>query len=380
MGPLQDVTVIELAGIGPSPLAAMMLADMGADVIRVERLKPAALDTLVEGRFAVHNRNRRSIALNLQRPEGVEVVLRLAKTADILMEPFRPGVAEKLGVGPEPCLAVNPRLVYARMTGWGQQGPLARAVGHDINYIAVTGALDAIGRRGQKPVAPLNLVGDMGGGGMLMAFGMLAALHEARRSGQGQVVDAAMVDGTALMLGSVSGLQAGGFWHDERGTNFIDGGAHFYDVYRTSDGKFVSIGSLEPQFYGQLLGKLGLDAAELPPQMDEASWPAMAARFEEIFLRKTRDEWCAILEGSDLCFAPVLTMAEAPEHPHAKARQAYVDVGGVVQPAPAPRYSRTPAAKPRPPARHGEHTDAVLDSLGYSPDRIASLRAAGVVA
>jgi alpha-methylacyl-CoA racemase len=380
MGPLHDVTLIELAGIGPSPLAAMMLADMGADVIRVERIKPVALDTLVEGKFAVHNRNRRSIALNLQKTEGAEVVRQLVKNADILMEPFRPGVAEKLNLGPEPCLALNPRLVYARMTGWGQHGPLARTVGHDINYIAVTGALDAIGRRGNKPVAPLNLVGDMGGGGMLMAFGMMAALHESRRSGHGQVVDAAMVDGTALMLGSISGLQAGGFWQEERGTNFIDSGAHFYDVYQTRDGKFVSIGALEPHFYANLLEKLKLDPLGLPQQMDQASWPAMAARFEEIFLRKTSDEWCAIMADSDTCFAPVLTMVEASEHAHAKARQAYVEVGGVVQPAPAPRYSRTPATKPRPPAKHGEHTNAVLETLGYSSDRITSLRAAGVVA
>jgi alpha-methylacyl-CoA racemase len=380
MGPLKGIKVVELAGIGPSPLGAMMLADMGADVIRVERLKPPALDALVDPKYAVHNRNRRSVALNLQSPEGVDIVMRLLDNADVLIEPYRPGVAEKLGIGPDVCLARNSRLIYARMTGWGQGGPLARSAGHDINYIALTGALNAIGRRGQKPVPPLNLVGDFGGGGMLMAFGIAAALVESKASGVGQVVDAAMVDGTALLLGSVSGLQAGGYWHPERGTNLVDGGAHFYDVYATKDGGLVSIGAIEPQFYAGLLNVLGVDAATLPAQMDESSWPAMKERFENIFLQKTRAQWCELMEGLDICFAPVLTIDEAPLHPHAVARGAWIDVNGSKQPAPAPRFSRTPAAFPRTPARHGEHTDEILSNIGLGSAERVALRERGVIA
>jgi alpha-methylacyl-CoA racemase len=289
-------------------------------------------------------------------------------------------VAERLGVGPDVCLTANPKLVYGRMTGWGQDGPLAKAAGHDINYIALTGALHAIGRAGEKPVPPLNLVGDFGGGGMLLAFGMVCGLLEAQRSGKGQVVDAAMVDGAALLFGGIFGLHATGFWRDERGVNLLDTGAACYDVYETSDGKYVSIGSLEPQFYALLLEKLGLDAATLPPQNDRTTWPGMKQRFEAIFKTKTREEWCRIMEGSDVCFAPVLSIAEAPKHPHATARQAYVDVDGVTQAAPAPRFSRTPPAVQSAAPARGAHTEQVLDEYGFGAAEIKDLRAAGVIA
>jgi alpha-methylacyl-CoA racemase len=380
MGPLAGLKIVELAGIGPGPMAGMMLGDMGADVIRIDRTKSTSMERFSEPKFAVHARSRRSVAVDLQKPEGAALVVTLAARADGLIEPFRPGVAERLGVGPDVCLKANPKLVYGRITGWGQDGPLARAAGHDINYIALTGALHAIGRAGEKPVPPLNLVGDFGGGGMLLAFGMVCGLLEAQRSGKGQVVDAAMVDGAALLFGGIFGLHATGFWTDERGVNLLDTGAACYDVYETSDGKYVSIGSLEPQFYALLLEKLGLDAADLPPQNDRKTWPEMKKRFEAIFKTKTREEWCRIMEGSDVCFAPVLSIAEAPEHPHATARQAYVDVDGVTQPAPAPRFSRTsPAAQSAAPAR-GAQTDQVLDEYGFGAGEIKDLRAAGVIA
>ena len=378
MGPLAGIRLIEIAGIGPGPMAAMMLGDLGADVIRVDRMRPAGPERFSDPRHAVHHRSRRSIAVDLRKPGAAEIVLRLAAGADGLMEPFRPGVAERLGIGPEPCLARNPRLVYGRMTGWGQQGPLAKAAGHDINYIALTGALHAIGPAGGKPVPPLNLVGDFGGGGMLLALGMVCGLLETARSGRGQVVDAAMVDGAALLFGAVFGMHAAGLWTDQRGTNMLDGGSHFYDTYETKDGRYVAIGSIEPQFYALLLEKTGLADAALPEQMDTDAWPVMKDRLSAIFRTRTCEEWCAIMEGSDVCFAPVLPVAEAPHHPHAVARDAYIDIEGVTQPAPAPRFSRTPPAA-RVAPRRGEHTDEVLGEVGFGTDEIAALRKSGTI-
>ena len=378
MGPLAGIRLIEIAGIGPGPMAAMMLGDLGADVIRVDRIRPSGPERFSDPRHAVHHRSRRSIAVDLQKPGAEEIVLRLAADADGLMEPFRPGVAERLGIGPEPCLARNPRLVYGRMTGWGQQGPLAKAAGHDINYIALTGVLHAIGPAGGKPVPPLNLVGDFGGGGMLLALGMVCGLLETARSGRGQVIDAAMVDGAALLFGAVFGMHAAGLWTDRRGANMLDGGAHFYETYETKDGRYVAIGSIEPQFYALLLEKTGLADAALPDQMDKDGWPAMKERLSAIFRTKTREEWCAIMEGSDICFAPVLSVAEAPHHPHALARDAYVNIEGMPQPAPAPRFSRTPPAA-RVAPRRGEHTDEVLAEAGFDTDEIATLRASETI-
>jgi alpha-methylacyl-CoA racemase len=377
MGPLGGIKLIEVAGIGPGPMAAMMLGDLGADVIRVDRVRPAGLELVREPRFQVHQRSRRSVAVDLQKPRGVEVVLRLAERADGLMEPFRPGVAERLGIGPDACRARNPRLVYGRMTGWGQEGPLAKAAGHDINYIALAGALHAIGTP-EAPVPPLNLVGDYGGGGMLLALGMVCGLMEAARSGQGQVVDAAMVDGTALLMGAAYGMHAAGLWSDRRGDNLLDGGAPFYGVFETLDGKHVAIGSLEPQFYRLLLEKTGLAGEALPDQHDRAGWPTLHARLAAIFRTRTREEWCAVMECTDICFAPVLSMTEAPHHAHAHARGAFVDIEGVPQPAPAPRFSRTPPEARVAPGR-GEHTDEVLAEAGFSGAEVAQLRDAAVV-
>ncbi len=377
-GPLKGLKLVEVAGIGPGPMAAMMLGDLGADIIRVDRVNPNTPARYADPKYNVHGRSRRSIAVDLQKPGGAEVVLRLADKADGLMEPFRPGVAERLGIGPELALKRNPKLVYGRMTGWGQEGPLAKAAGHDINYIALSGALHAIGPR-ERPVPPLNLVGDFGGGGMLLAFGMVCGLLEAMRSGKGQVVDAAMVDGTAALLGGAIGMAAAGIWDLNRESNFVDGGAHYYGTYETKDGKFVCIGSIEPQFYKLLLEKTGLAGAELPQQLDKSNWPHMKERFAGIFRTKTRDEWCAIMEGTDICFAPVLTMEEAPSHPHAKARNSYVDINGVMQPAAAPRFSRTPGEVRAAPER-GAHTDDVLGAHGFSADEIKSLRNDKIIA
>jgi alpha-methylacyl-CoA racemase len=381
MGPLSGLRLIEIAGIGPGPMAAMMLGDMGADIIRIDRTVSHVMDRLSDPKFAVHNRSRRSVSVDLQKPGGAEVVLRLADKADGLMEPFRPGVAERLGIGPDVCLKRNPKLVYGRMTGWGQDGPLAKAAGHDQNYIALSGALHAIGRKGEKPVPPLNLVGDFGGGGMLLAFGMACGLVESGRSGKGQVVDAAMVDGTGLLLGGIWGMAGAGLWDDtQREHNMLDGGAHFYDTYETKDGKYVSIGSIEPQFYALLLEKTGLKGQELPAQHDRAKWPEMKKKFTDIFKTKTRDEWCAIMEGTDICFAPVLTMNEAPHHHHAKARKGYVDVSGFMQPAPAPRFSRTPGSVKGPAPKRGVHTEEVLRDNGFSAGEIKELAGSGVIA
>ena len=377
MGPLAGIKVIELAGIGPGPFCAMLLADLGADIIRVDRIERAGRrspsgDVLVRG--------RRSIAVDLKSEGGVATVLRLIERADALLEGFRPGVTERLGLGPAGCLQRNPRLVYGRMTGWGQDGPLAQAAGHDLNYIALAGALHSFARRGERPVPPLNTVGDFGGGGMFLAVGVLAALLEARSSGRGQVVDAAMVDGAAYLMTMFYEWLAWGGWKDQPGTNILDTGAHFYDVYETSDGKYVSIGSIEPQFYAELLRLAGLEKEDLPAQSDRAEWPAMKERLAALFRTRTRDEWCRIMEGSDVCFAPVLSLREAPAHSHNVARKVFVEVEGALVPAPAPRFSRTPARIQRPSAVPGEHTDEVLGEWGFSPAEISHLRAARAIA
>lgn len=380
-GPLAGIRVIEIAGIGPGPFAAMLLSDMGAEVLRVDRAEAVRGGDPRDPPLDVLNRGRRSIGVNLKNPDGVETLLRLVESADALVEGFRPGVTERLGIGPDDCFSRNPRLVYGRMTGWGQFGPLAPAVGHDINYIALAGALDPIGRAGSAPVPPLNLVGDFGGGAMFLAFGVVCALLESKRSGEGQVVDAAMVDGAASLTAMFHGLSAMGLWKDERGTNLLDTGAHFYDVYETSDGKFVSIGSIEPHFYAELLRVTGLeDDPEFAAQYDRGRWPSLKSRLAEIFRAKTRDEWTSMLEGGDVCFAPVLSLTEAPAHPHLAARETFTEVGGVLQPAPAPRFSRTPGAISRPPAYPGQHTDEALADWGFSADEVSGLRAGGAIA
>jgi alpha-methylacyl-CoA racemase len=376
-GPLTGVRIVELGGIGPGPFCGMVLADLGAEVIRCER--PAAATHVVPADLL--QRGRRSLAVDLKHPDGVALVLDLVARADAVFEGFRPGVAERLGLGPDECLGRNPKLVYGRMTGWGQDGPLATVAGHDINYIALAGALHPIGRRGGAPVPPLNLVGDFGGGGMFLALGMVAALLEAERSGRGQVVDAAMVDGAAVLMTLFHSLRTAGYWSDERGTNLLDTGAHFYDVFECADGEYVSIGSLEPQFYAELLARLGLEHdEELRPQMDRDRWPAMKERLATIFLSRTRAEWTERFEGTDVCFAPVLSLAEAPHHAHLAQRGTFVEVDGVTQPAPAPRFSRTPGAIAGPPPAPGRDTDALLTELGVSADEAARLRDAGVVA
>ncbi|MDW3219174.1 MAG: CaiB/BaiF CoA-transferase family protein [Acidimicrobiales bacterium] len=380
MGPLAGVKIVEIAGIGPGPFCAMMLADMGAEVIRVDRAGSVrGGDPDVPPQDLI-NRGRRSIGVDLKSPDGVETVLRLVEQADGLIEGFRPGVAERLGIGPDDCLARNPRLAYGRMTGWGQDGPYANAAGHDINYIALAGALESMGRRGEAPVPPLNLVGDFGGGGMYLAFGLVCAILESRSSGQGQVVDAAMVDGAASLMTFFHGFRAMGIWNDERGTNMLDTGAHYYDVYECSDGAFVSIGSIEPQFYAELREKLGLDDPKWDAQMSRSDWPAFKDELAAVFRTKTRDEWCEIMEHTDICFAPVLSMAEAPEHPHNKARGTFTEVAGVVQPRPAPRFSRTDSAIQSPPPHAGQHTDDVLGAYGFTADELAALRESGAIA
>jgi alpha-methylacyl-CoA racemase len=380
MGPLDGVKILEIAGIGPGPFAAMMLADMGADIIRVDRAQSVMGGDPAAPPSDVLNRGRRSVGIDLKNPDGVATLLDLVESADALIEGFRPGVAERLGFGPDICLARNPKLVFGRMTGWGQTGPYAQAAGHDINYIALAGALEPLGRAGEKPTPPLNLVGDFGGGGMLLAFGVVCALLEAKSSGQGQVVDAAMVDGSAVLMTMFHAFSAMGIWEPERGTNLLDTGAHFYDVYETSDAKFVSIGSIEPQFYAELLRLTGLDAdATMPRQQDRTQWPALKERFAELFLTKSRDEWCEIMEHTDVCFAPVLSIAEAPQHPHNVERGTFVERNGVVQPAPAPRFSRTVAEIQRPPSFAGQHTDEVLADWGIDAARIAKLRETGAV-
>ena len=380
-GPLDGIRIIEIAGIGPGPFAAMLLADLGADVLRVDRAQAVAPDAAAADRphWDLLNRGRRSIGVDLKNPDGVATVLKLVEQADALIEGFRPGVAERLGIGPEDCWSRNPRLVYGRMTGWGQDGPYASAAGHDINYIALAGALHPIGRAGEAPVPPLNLVGDFGGGGMFLALGVLAALLEAQRSNQGQVVDAAMVDGAAVLTTMFHAFRHIGMWTEERGTNLLDTGAHFYDVYQCADGEYVSVGSIEPQFYAELRRLAGLEAPEWNAQMDKSQWPDLKAKLADVFKQKTRAEWCEIMEHTDVCFAPVLSLSEAPEHPHNKARQTFVDVAGVVQPAPAPRFSRTPGAIDSPPAQPGRHTDEALVDWGIPADEVAKLRETGAI-
>ncbi len=375
-GPLDGVVVAELAGLGPSPFAGMVLADLGARVIRIDRTVEAGL--FPPSPHDLLNRGRQSIAVDLKSPDGVEVVLGIVGQSNILIEGFRPGVVERLGVGPAPCLARNPALVYGRMTGWGQHGPLAPEAGHDIDYIALSGALHPIGPT-SDPIPPLNLVGDFGGGGMLLVVGVLAALIAARTSGAGQVVDAAMVDGSALLTTSHHGFIADGWWKTERESNLLDGAAPFYSVYRTADEGHVAVGALEPQFFAALLTGLGLDDSEVGPQLDRTGWPEMRRRFAAIFATHTRDEWAVRFAGTDACVAPVLSMSEAPHHPHNVARGTFVEVEGVVQPAPAPRFSATPPDPIRPPVLPGTDTDEILASLGYSEGEIGKLRASGAV-
>jgi alpha-methylacyl-CoA racemase len=378
-GPLAGLKILEIAGIGPGPFCAMMLADMGADVVRVDRADRVMGGDPAAPPADVLNRGRRSIGVDLKSADGIATVLSLIEQADGLIEGFRPGVMERLGLGPDVALAHNPRLVYGRMTGWGQEGPYAPTAGHDINYIALAGALEPIGRAGEAPVPPLNFVGDFGGGGMLLAYGMACGMLSAARTGEGQVVDAAMVDGAAVITTMFHAFRAMGIWQDERGTNMLDTGAHYYDVYETADGKYVSIGSIEPQFYAELLKHTGLEGEDLPFQQDRSQWPDLKVRLAGIFKTKTRDEWCQIMEGTDVCFAPVLSLGEAPQHPHNVQRKTFVDYEGVVQPSPAPRFSKTVEGIQRPPAHAGQHTDEVLGDWGFDGDRIQKLRDAGAI-
>jgi alpha-methylacyl-CoA racemase len=374
-GPLVGLRVIEIGGIGPGPFCAMLLADMGAEVVRVNRSAGGAEGIVAEAPILA--RGRRSIALDLKNPSGIATLLRLVEKADGLIEGFRPGVAERLGFGPDVCIERNPRLVYGRMTGWGQTGPMAGMAGHDINYIALSGALGAIGRRGEPPLAPLNLVGDFGGGGMLLAFGVLAALFERQHSGRGQVVDASMVEGSALLMTMIYEMMGIGFWRPERGTNALDSGAPFYDVYETADGEYVAFGSLEPQFFAELIAALELDGVDLDRQHHTASWPALRERIATAVKSRTRREWEERMQGSDVCFAPVLHPSEAPGHPHNVARKTFIDVGGVVQPAPAPRFSRTPGRVTAPAAAAGEHGREILEDWGFDAAEIERIAAEG---
>lgn len=376
-GPLEGVVVTELAGLGPAPFAGMVLADLGARVIRVDRVGGGSM--FPPSPTNVLNRGRDSISLDLKTGPGVEVVLRLVERSDALIEGFRPGVTERLGVGPAECLARNGSLVYGRMTGWGQDGPMSGMAGHDIDYIALSGALHAVGPT-DMPVPPLNLVGDFGGGGMLLAVGVLAGIIAARAGGQGQVVDAAMVDGSALLMASHHGFLAEGWWRDRRASNLLDGAAPFYSTYETADGGHVAVGALEPQFFAALLDGLGLSAEEVGMQNDRDNWPVMRETFGARFVTRTRDEWAEHFAGTDACVAPVLSMVEAGEHPHNRERKTFVDIGGVTQPGPAPRFSATPARVAKPPGPSGADTDAVLSELGFSRDEISRMRSSGVVA
>jgi len=377
MGPLDGLRVIELASIGPGPMCAMLLADLGADVVRIDRLGASGLGVAMDPRHDVNARSRRSLALDLKAAAGRDAALRLIDGADVLIEGWRPGVAERLGLGPADCQARNARLVFGRMTGFGQSGPLAQAAGHDLNYIALSGALHAIGSAGGKPVPPLNLVGDYGGGALYLAFGVMAALFERQRSGRGQVVDAAMVDGAASLMSLFYGLQAAGGWDGARGHNLLDGGAPFYDTYETADGGHIALAALEPKFFAELAATLGLEPRFVQRQYERALWPEMRAAITAAVRTRTRDAWCTLLEGSDACFAPVLALTEAPHHAHAVARQAFISIDGVVQPAAAPRFDRTPAGTPRRAPRVGEHTAELLAEAGFSAGQVAALVAAG---
>ena len=378
MGPLAGLRVVELQGIGPGPFCGMMLADMGAEIIRVDRSAAVGSGARTADVLA---RGRKSIAVDLKNPQGVETVLKLVETADVLLEGFRPGVTERLGLGPDVCLERNPKLVYGRMTGWGQTGTMAHAAGHDINYISLSGVLHAIGEAGSRPTPPLNLVGDFGGGGMLLAFGIVAALYERGVSGKGQVIDAAMTDGSALLANSIFGLMGQGVWNHNRGSNLLDGGAHFYGTYETKDGRFVSIGSIEPQFYALLLEKTGLDQdPDLAKQMSRDDWPNLREKLAAVLATKTRDEWDEIMLGTDICYAPILNFDEAVAHPHNQARNTFVASADIVQAAPAPRFSRTEPELPEPPVAPGEHSEEVLASMGLDAAAIAELKASGAVA
>ena len=381
-GPLAGVRVVEMVGIGPCPFAAMMLADMGAEVIRIDRKAQPGEDTpypVLGTRYDVMARGRRSLALDLKKPAGRIAALRLVEGADVLLEGYRPGVMERLGLGPDDCLERNPKLVYGRVTGWGQAGPLAQAAGHDINYVALSGMLHATGRAGSPPPPPLNLVGDFGGGAMMLAFGVVCAVLEARTSGQGQVVDAAMTDGAALLGAMMYGLRGAGSWSDRREANLLDGGAPFYDSYACSDGKFISIGAIEPQFFAPLLKLTGQDDPLFTRRWNKANWPELKERFAALFATRTRDEWCRLLEGTDVCFAPVLDLAEAPRHPHNAARRTFVEIDGVTQPAPAPRFSRTAPATPGAPRSPGADSAAILADWGFTAESIEALKAAEVI-
>ena len=373
MGPLNGYTVIELAGIGPAPMGGMILADMGAEVIRIDRAGGMVMKD-------VSTRGKKSVVVNLKDPNGLETLLRMVENADVLIDPYRPGVCEKLGIGPSVCLARNPKLIFARMTGWGQEGPLAQSAGHDINYISITGALYAMGRKGEKPVPPLNLVGDMGGGGMLLVNGVLAALLETANSGKGQVIDVAMVDGAAQLMWMFHSFEAMGLWDaTERESNMLDGGAHFYDTYECADGEYISIGSIEPQFYALLKERAGLTEEDFGAQNDQSQWSAMKEKLTTVIKQKTQAQWSEIMEGTDVCFAPVLNFLDAPKHPANIARNTYIEVDGLVQPAPAPRFGRTPSE-----VRHGGHdvgqdTDAVLTEMGFGEQELAGLRADGSI-
>lgn len=380
MGPLKGIKVVEFAALGPAPMGAMLLADLGAEVLRIERKasvngRPTA--DLFDPKIDILNRNRRVVALDMKKPEAIETALRLIEQADVLIEGFRPGVMERFGVGPDVCLARNPKLVYGRMTGWGQYGTLAHAAGHDINYLSLSGALHAIGEKGGKPVAPLNLVADCGGGAMLLAMGVLAGVISAKNTGQGQVVDAAMTDGAAVLMSMMFTLKAMGQWTQERGSNLLDGGAHFYDTYQCSDGKWLSVGAIEPQFYALLLEKTGIDDPAFKAQWDRSQWPVLKGKLAAVIATRSRDAWCAVFEGTDACVAPVLDMDEAPAHPHNQSRGTFIDVAGVTQPAPAPRFSGTPAGQPTPPQPDGDAQ--VLTDWGFSADELAGLRAQGAL-
>lgn len=377
MGPLSGIRILEMKGIGPGPYAGMLLADMGAEVVVIER-SSTHRGVAMPSKLDPNSRGKKSIALDLKNPDGLSTLLKLAERADVLFEGYRPGVAERLGFGPEVCLQRNPRLVYGRMTGWGQTGPLAQAAGHDINYISLTGSLAAIGGP-DRPVVPLNLIGDYAGGSLFLVMGILAALIEVQKSGKGQVVDAAMTDGSASLMTMFHGLANLGGWKNQRGANMLDGGAHYYDVYETSDGKFVSIGSIEPQFYALLIEQAGLDRDTFKDQHNAKNWPELKRQLTNLFKTKTRDQWCEIMEGTDVCFAPVLDYTEAPEHPHNRARGTYISINGVAQPAPAPRFSRSECETPNAPPAEGSDTDAVLTDWGFDPASIESLRHRGAL-
>jgi alpha-methylacyl-CoA racemase len=372
MGPLKGFRIVEFAGIGPGPFAAMLFSDMGADVIRIDRKGGRA-----PAKTEIYMRGRRTVQLDMKRPEAVEAALKLIDKADALIEGFRPGVMERLGVGPEVCLKRNPKLVYGRMTGWGQTGPLANAAGHDINYIAISGALHAIGPKGGRPVPPLNLVGDFGGGALYLAFGVVCALLEAQRSGKGQVVDAAMTDGAASLMSMFYAMTASGMWQDQRASNLLDSGAHFYDTYETKDGKYIALGSIEPQFYKELMEKTGITDPAFAAQMDRNAWPALREKLAAVIKTRTREQWDAIMQGSDVCYAPVLSISEAPKHPHNAARGTFVEIDGVVQPAPAPRFSRTVAQVQGPP--QPADNGAALAGWGFSQREIDALGVAGAI-